>query len=623
MTDDAPTFDPHEGGALRMTADRLTPHRRWQLAAVLGLFVVAMLGPRLPALDRLAVVDETFWLGRSANFYQALVSGDFAHTYQFVHPGVTVMWFGTLGYLWADSTYPSEQGGQIDAYRPPIVETLRTLGHDPLQILVAARIVTMTADTIVLVGALWIAIRLLGLWVATLGFLLLALEPFFIAHSRLLHVDAMLSSFMLLSVVALLAYLNRGRHQRDLIISGAAAGLAWLTRSPALFLIPYTGLMLLIDGGLSWRAQRQVTRHDLRQLGQPFLLWLAAAVVVTVAVWPALWVQPIGTARSVMTGAFHAAIEGHERNTFFRGMIIANGDPGWSFYPISYLWRSTPVAPLGLVLALLGLVQPQTKLIPSSLRRPLGGLLLFALLFLAFMSLGAKKFDRYLLPSYLPLELVAAAGWCGVLRLVAHRAFPRSAIATAVAAGLLILAPAAGAITTYPYYLSYYSPVLGGPVAAEHAMLVGWGEGMDQVADFIKAQPDGAEAIVGTDAWREPLLYYLSNEVHMVLFPPNASGAQQWAHTEYFVTYITSWQRNTLAPALQRYLNQHEPVLTVTIEGLPYARVYDLRRIPLPAWYFHDSPGGTEPRSPPRRLPKLPQLCGSAGSSDCPPKRSR
>ena len=143
------------------------------------------------------------------------------------------------------------------------------------------------------------------------------------------------------------------------------------------------------------------------------------------------------------------------------------------------------------------------------------------------------------------------------------------------------------------------------------------------MADFIKAQPDGAEAIVGTDAWREPLLYYLSNEVHMVLFPPNASGAQQWAHTEYFVTYITSWQRNTLAPALQRYLNQHEPVLTVTIEGLPYARVYDLRRIPLPAWYFHDSPGGPKPRSPPRRLPKLPQRCGSAGSSDCPPKRSR
>jgi hypothetical protein len=75
--------------------------------------------------------------------------------------------------------------------------------------------------------------------------------------------------------------------------------------------------------------------------------------------------------------------------------------------------------------------------------------------------------------------------------------------------------------------------------------------------------------------------------------------------------------------ASSRALDQHEPILTVTIEGLTYAQVYDLTHIPRPAWYFHDSPGGTEPRSPPRRLPGLPQLCGSVGSSDYPPKRSR
>lgn len=459
----------------------------WIISAALVLVAIMMLVPRLLALNRIVVVDETFWLGRSANFYKALASGDLADTYQFVHPGVTLMWFGTLGYVLSYPTYPREQDSQLNPVRPPIVETLRRLGHDPLQMLMAERKVKILGDTLILLIALWMATRLLGLGVAVLGFCLLALDPFLIAHARLLHVDALASSFMMLSVLALIAYQRCGHRRRDLVISGIAAGLAWLTRSTALFLIPYTGLMLLLDFWINRLSPHRFMHGLVRPLLQTFLLWFGAAAAVTFAVWPALWVQPVDTATSIIEWAYDAATEGHERSTFFLGRIIANGDPGWLFYPVSYLWRATPVTQLGILLAVLGLALPRTQIIPASLRAPVARLLLFALLFMAMMSLGAKKFDRYVLPSYLPLNLAAAAGWYGVLRALHRAQFRLAPIAAIATAGLIMAAQGLCAVSAYPYYLSYYNPLLGGTQAAERAMLVGWGEGMDQVARFIKA----------------------------------------------------------------------------------------------------------------------------------------
>jgi hypothetical protein len=53
---------------------------------------------------------------------------------------------------------------------------------------------------------------------------------------------------MLLSLLAFIAYLYHGRRSFDLILSGVAAGLAWLTKSPAFFLVPFVGCMLMVEG---------------------------------------------------------------------------------------------------------------------------------------------------------------------------------------------------------------------------------------------------------------------------------------------------------------------------------------------------------------------------------------
>ena len=106
---------------------------------VLALFAAAWL-PRVVALDAFVTIDERKWLARSANFYQAISVGELANTFQREHPGVTVMWLGTLGILSEYPDYASETPGQFawarEEFEPWLAENTT---HNPLDLLAAAR----------------------------------------------------------------------------------------------------------------------------------------------------------------------------------------------------------------------------------------------------------------------------------------------------------------------------------------------------------------------------------------------------------------------------------------------------------------------------------------------------
>ncbi len=87
--------------------------RRLHTPLVVLLLFLAAWVPRVLALDAFVTPDEPLWLFRSANFYQAISQGDFAHTFQKEHPGVTVTWAGTLGFLKLLPGYAQEGPGQL------------------------------------------------------------------------------------------------------------------------------------------------------------------------------------------------------------------------------------------------------------------------------------------------------------------------------------------------------------------------------------------------------------------------------------------------------------------------------------------------------------------------------
>lgn len=551
-------------------------------AVVIGLILIAVLAPRIAGLDRLITPDEARWLARSANFYYALAHADFGDTYQIEHPGVMTMWAGTLAFFAQYPAYAEQASGQIEWWHDELGPFLRGHGYDPLDLLVAARLnmILLTAATLVI--ALWSASRLLGFWPAAIGCLFVAFDPFHIALSRLLHVDGLSSSFGLLSLLAFLNYLHRGQRRLDLVLSGAAASLACLTKSPMLFLIPLVGLLVLIELFNKWRHQRRLARDDLWQALSPLVIWGMAGLAVFVLLWPAMWVEPVHTLRRMLGGMLMYADQGHDSLLYFNGAIY-EGDPGVSFYPITYLWRTTPVVLVGLLLTAVVLLVPRWKLIPAEKRLPVGWLLVFAVLFTAFMTLGAKKFDRYLLPVYPALDLVAGVGWVAAARWIRKKGPTQL---TQVAAPTMLIAATAwqmsGALSSYPYYFSYYNPLLGGTTKAPDVMMIGWGEGLDQAARFLNAQPHLAEQQVTTGVWSTTFSYYYRGEVVPSRFEPGAGVEDVWSDSDYYVLYINEKQRGKIPAELTEYLATLEPAQVIRINGLDYVFIYDIRDVPPP-----------------------------------------
>ena len=561
----------------------------WLRLLALALVTIAFVLPRWEELDRMVTPDEPIWLARSANFYEALSSRDWPSTYQYAHPGVPVMWAGAIGYFLAARDYPADVGTQITQRQNYIASVLEQYGYDPLDVLVATRQVLVVFAAIAFAIAFWYALRLLGLPEVLLGFLLIALEPYGIGLGKLLHVDALAAVFFLLAMVTMLVFIHRGRRKRDLLVCGIASALAILTRAQTAVLIPIFGLLLLI--ALSNGKLRRHSWTELKdRLVWPMVVWGAAMLATAAILWPALSTAP----RTIFNGMFSfaetAAIEGHEKVIYFDGELFT-GDPGYRFYPVAFLWRATPATLAGLILAIALVCFGRRWALGRAQRQIVLGLLVGAGSYTLLMTLAAKKFDRYLMPA---LPLVAlAAGW-GILqaaRLLGRR-LPGPASAYPLLAGILAVGiQLSGVAQTAPYYLSYYSPLMGSTAEAPASMMVGWGEGFDQVADYLNAQPDAGKIVVSTEAWRTPLGYFLDGDARFAAFVDDPGGLFRWASSDYYLLYVTPLTRNGVWPDLLKLIQQKTPVLTVTLNGLDYARLYDIRDDPIPAYLENGDTG--------------------------------
>ena len=262
--------------------------------------------PRVQGLDRFVTPDEPTWLYRSANFYRAISRGDFAGTFQREHPGVTVMWAGALAFLQKLPHYAEEGPLQLgEGELEPWLRDHSTV--EPLQLLVAARWWMVLWIALITTAAYFPLRRLFGAPIAALAVLMMAWDPFLIALSRLLHLDGLLASLTLLALLSFLAWLHCGQQLRYFIVSVLATGLALLTKTPAVILIPAAGLLVLVEWFRCVRAGEGKSPGMLLA----FLAWIALAIAAVVGLWPAMWVDPLKVLASIAAGMrVHAA--GHD-----------------------------------------------------------------------------------------------------------------------------------------------------------------------------------------------------------------------------------------------------------------------------------------------------------------------
>lgn len=545
----------------------------------LGVLVLALALPRAAALGRFVTPDEYKWIARSANFYLALSQHDFASTFMTGHPGVTVMWAGTAGFLNTFPEYTDLQTKQVNSDDFHVFMDGKQIAVTPLELLRNSRFVMVILHVIFLATSYLYARRLLGTLPALAGFLLIAFDPFHIGLTRLLHLDGLMANFILLATLAFLAYLYQGR-VIDVLISGVAAALGFLTRSPAIALVPVVGLLAL---GKPWKAFRrhELTHKVVWQALWPILAWLGAAGITIFALWPAMWVHPLQTISQVLTIAEDYAVEGHARAIFFNGEVIPGGNLGlryFYFYPITYLWRATPVVLIGLACALWGYLTRRKPFDTPQARLAVGGLFLMAVVYTVLMTLGEKKFDRYLLPVYPALDLIAGLGWFALAWLLWQKRW-RGVLHYAPIIILVIVfsVQVAGSIRTFPYYLSYYNPLFGGSRNAPQIMQIGWGEGLDQAARYLNSKPNAKQLKVSTYYPSGSFSYFFDGNNHLIEYTSDISS-DLWGRfiaADYAVIYISQWQRQLPKPVLD-VVSQLTPEHTIWINGLEYARIYKL-----------------------------------------------
>ena len=566
---------------------------RLRTPLVLLLLFVAVWMPRVLDLHAFVTPDEPTWLFRSANYYQAISRGDFASTYQREHPGVTVMWAGALAFLQHLPHYA--EMGPVHLDEGQLEPWLRDHSAvEPLQLLATARWWMVLWIALITTASYFPLRKLFGAQAAALAVLMVAWDPFATALSRLLHLDGLLASLLLLALLAFLAWLHGGQQLRYFIVSGIVAGLAFLTKTPAVILIPAAGLLVLVE----WFRRVRAGKGKSLSILLAFIAWMALVAVTVAGLWPAMWVDPLNVLASIAAGLrVHA--EGHDSLNFFLGRTTE--DPGPLFYPVAYLFRSTPAALIGLVAAAVLGWWRQWPLDDPTRRRSTLGLLVFALLFVVAMTVGAKKFDRYISPVFLTLDIVAALGLMGLAQAALawwNQRRSRSAAAGAtptrpipglvrglVVLGVTFLLHGLFTFAHSPYYFTYYNPLAGGSRTAPDVLLVGWGEGLDAAAGWLKQQPDAAHQRVISWYSDGPLSYFAQPGQKPLSF----YFTSYLLDADYAVLYANQWQRGLPSPELVNYFLAQKPAHIVRSGGLELARIYDVRNQPPPDFVHIDT----------------------------------
>jgi hypothetical protein len=671
----------------------------WLRVADLGLFVTH---------------DEVeFWFSRSDSLLLALQSGDYAAMDVSTHPGVTTMWLGAAGialrrWLFAQGWLQAETFALLVAFfRLPVV---------------------LVHVSGVLVGYAMLR-RMLPATIAGLAAFLWATDPFIVGYSRLLHVDALMGTFATLSLLAATLYWNYAAGVRWLVLSALFAGLALLSKSPALALVPLVGVLALTsagqgltqshkerkDLGKRWYFPTDSLRGRLRAQVGPLLLWGIGVLVTIVALWPVLWVNPVHAYEALRAGVTAEGAQPHMTGNFFLGERVAA--PGWLFYPVALVLRMTPWTLLGVLLLPLAVWrmargdgrretddrgQPVSRTLLVTSVQPLGAqaarlpqdsdgkvragttnntnntnrcggrdvarnvsttktactirvpqvggwhrqtptlspilplptessrtlvrsivlLVGFILLFVLAMSLFPKKFNRYIVPVFPAVDIVAAVGLVGVFARRAktpgdaqmetgddrpqtvdkqrrttvvvdasgkgNEAQRHTSLRTGeerpetaaryppvfnplarLFASVVAVVALLNVLWWHPYAIAAFNQAAGGARAGAETFVVGWGEGLEQVAAWLNQQPD-IQDVLTISHMITSLDPYLRDGARATF--PRQGVLKEGAG--YVVVYIPQVQGGPPPAPFDRFYARRTPLHTVHVHGVAYAWVY-------------------------------------------------
>ncbi len=537
---------------------------------VLALAVI----PRVLTLGGTFVVnDETLYWDWANQFVQGLLHRDWEATLiRKAYPLVTVMWVQALAlgvfWLWSwlvGSGMPSAYD-QLALNRPLDFELL------------AQRRLPMALANAGVVAIIYLyARKLFGRRVALFATVLMGLDPFYLSDARTMRGDSLMSGLMALAVLSLLMF---GRRQNwwQLVFSALTASLALLTKMSAAPVVVFGAALLLGRGVMRAYSTDSETRagrlYSFWQEGlRPFLVWFSLVILTFLVLWPALWASP---ARVLEAMREYAASSLDGRLNYFLGRLT-HTDLLPFFYPISFLFRASPLTLVGLGLFLGAAIRAthRWRRYGASLGRKeieLSLLAAYGLTYVGVMTLGLLKRSWYVLPCFPIAMVLAASGWSWLVDRVRQlgdtgtRGLVRSTIASAVVGGMLAT-QIVQAFPVHPYYYTYWNP-LATRKFVPYLEMLDWGIGSSLAAQWLNAQPSADELRVAVRPTLREFRPVFKGDV--VSF----TQGQPWVQADYIVIRQEHVQMQKHDSSELTYLQQLPVAHTITLNGVDHGWIY-------------------------------------------------
>ena len=557
---------------------------------VLILLAVTVI-PRLPGLNSFVAVDEPAWLTRGANFYYALGQREFQNTIYEYHPSVITMWYVASAVFVYFPEYRGLGQGYFDVDKETFDPFLLAHGKQPITLLYISRLFQVIVISLFVLLVFYFLSRLIGEKKAFLVTALTSSAPFFLGHSRLLSHEAMVAIFVLASIFGMMAYLEYEKKWYYLVISAASAALAQLTKSSAMAIFPVIALMLAVSvfEKMKEHGFKSVLMDHLKIFG----IWLAMLVLVYFIVWPGMWVAPGKMLYEVYGNAFSYALEGArlqvtqelEPSKFH---IDTVGTTALTF--VMYILESgTIVTWLGVLLAVASLFL-KGKNAPTLIEKKIFIYLFTAtiMFILLFSVANGFNYRHYIMTSHVSVSAIAALGWAIWLGWLGMQWETGNRLRVGVGgAVLLIILQLAEAAAFYPYYYTYYNPILA--AITGKAPVSNYGEGIEQAAAYLAQKPNAESLKVFAYRGRGPFSFFFPGKTIILnpLFveePGMSAMFERLKQSDYVVITDTLGLRSARNALFVQNLNSISPEYSIYIKGVAPIRIYRVADLP-PSFY--------------------------------------
>lgn len=396
---------------------------------------------RLPYLGFSNFNTDSFkWKARIYDFGSGVFNLNFEQTVQKYHPGVTLLWVGTVS---------------VKIYNFIYLKVFKSLPvADSAEFLFSLNFYQIFFVVLVLAFLISKSYKYLSLIIGEAKALVLlsvfSLEPFFMGLTTTLHLDGLLNLFILNCLLTFYLYLE-GRGSNYFKLSGIYFGLALLTKTTAFLFLPIVLFFLIL---------RFYKTRDVIHIKNFFIFGLISFGTYFI-LWPGMWIDPIGTLTYVLKGV---TVGTEDHNQIFFGNLVS--DPGAFYYLIVIFIKTTIYIFPGLLLA----AYMQFGTTYQKYKFELF-LFLTSLLYLIEISIPSKKLDRYVLTFIMLISLVVASyiyDWSKKL-----------------AVSLVILNLVTAFYLNYDFF-SYYNPISGGITSGIYWVEPKWIFGQVEISKFFE-----------------------------------------------------------------------------------------------------------------------------------------